>query len=264
MSAVTLKNELVHYEVFGRGPALILVHGWLGSWRYWIPTMQQLSTGYRTYALDLWGFGDSGKKPDLYAFDQQVALVGAFMDKLGITKAAMVGHALGAAVVVRFATKHPDQIARLMTVSLPVVGDASLNQRVTTTSPANWLERLVDKGRADYQAIKAEAGKADKDALRVSAQALSTTDWRPELGKLKAPCVLVHGQQDPLVHIPEESLFDGLNRNVHRVMLDDSRHFPMLDETSAFNRLVVDFLEAKDAKAISDLRAKKPWVRRVR
>lgn len=264
MSAVTLKHELVHYEVFGRGPALILIHGWLGSWRYWIPTMQQLSTSYRTYALDLWGFGDSGKKSDLYGFDQQVALVHAFMDKLGITKAALVGHALGAAVTVRFASQHPDQIARLMTVSLPVVGDASLNQRVTTTSPANWLEKLVDKNRADYQAIKAEAGKADQEALRVSAKTLSSTDWRPELKKLNVPCVLVHGQQDPLVHIPEESVFKDLNSHVHRVMLDDSRHFPMLDETTAFNRLMADFLQAKDADAISKLRPKKPWIRRVR
>lgn len=226
--------------------------------------MQRLSTGYRTYALDLWGFGDSGKKPTLYTLDQQVNLVAAFMDKLGITKAAVVGHALGAAVALRFASQHRAKVARLLTVSLPVVGDKSLDQRVTTTSPSSWLERLVDKDRADYQAIKTEADKADREALSVTAEALSTTDWRPELRELHVPCVLVHGQQDPLVHIPEEHLFDGLNNNVHRVMLDDSRHFPMLDETTAFNRLVVDFLRANDSDSMSELRPKKRWVRRVR
>lgn len=261
MSAVTVRNELVHYEVFGRGPALILIHGWLGSWRYWIPTMQQLSSGYRTYALDLWGFGDSGKKPDLYGSDEQVKLVKDFMNALGITKAALVGHALGAGVAVRFAARNPDLTARLMTISLPLVGDSALNQRVTTTSPVSWLERLVDKDRPDYQAIETEAEKADPEALRRSAADFSSTDWRPELKKLDTPAILVHGEQDPLVTVPEDGLFDGLNNNVQRVLLNDSRHFPMLDEAATFNRLLADFLDAKD---LSKLQLKKHWVRRVR
>ena len=63
MSALIVEDEVVHYEVLGRGRPLIFVHGWLGSWRYWIPTMQALSSEYRTYALDLWGFGDSATPP---------------------------------------------------------------------------------------------------------------------------------------------------------------------------------------------------------
>jgi len=261
MSAVTLKDELVHYEVFGRGPALILIHGWLGSWRYWIPTMQQLSASYRTYALDLWGFGDSGKRPSLYQFEQQVGLVRQFMESLGITKAAFVGHALGAAVSLRFAVENPNLTARLMTVSLPLVGDSGLIQRVTSTSPSAWLERLVDKNRPDYQAINEEATKADPEALRVSAEALSIQDWRPALSNLKTPYVLAHGEQDPLVNVPEDSLLNGLNSNIHRVLLNDSRHFPMLDEAATFNRLLADFLGAED---VSQLQLKKHWVRRVR
>ena len=40
MSVVLLNQEIVHYEVLGRGRPLILLHGWVGSWRYWIPVMQ--------------------------------------------------------------------------------------------------------------------------------------------------------------------------------------------------------------------------------
>src|SRR5512145_1266240 len=103
MSAITIENDLVHYEVLGRGRPVILVHGWLGSWRYWIPAMQQLSMKYRTYALDLWGFGESGKDPRRYDFEAQVALLEQFMEKMCITKAALVGHSLGASVVARYA-----------------------------------------------------------------------------------------------------------------------------------------------------------------
>ena len=59
MSAITIGGDLIHYEKLGRGRPVILVHGWIGSWRYWIPLMQKLHTSFSVYTLDLVGFGDS-------------------------------------------------------------------------------------------------------------------------------------------------------------------------------------------------------------
>ena len=42
MSAIVIENGLVHYEVIGRGKPVIFLHGWLGSWRYWMGTMEAL------------------------------------------------------------------------------------------------------------------------------------------------------------------------------------------------------------------------------
>jgi len=120
MSALTIDHDLVHYEALGRGRPVILLHGWLGSWRYWIPAMQQVSVKYRTYALDLWGFGESAKAPRLYGFEAQVRLLDEFMQRMGIAKAALVGHGLGAAIVTRFALQAPDRVPRLMAVSPPL------------------------------------------------------------------------------------------------------------------------------------------------
>jgi pimeloyl-ACP methyl ester carboxylesterase len=61
MSAIFIDGQLAHYEVIGRGKPVLFLHGWVGSWRYWVPTMQTISSTNRTYALDLWGFGDSAK-----------------------------------------------------------------------------------------------------------------------------------------------------------------------------------------------------------
>ncbi len=120
MSALTIENDLVHYEVLGRGRPVILLHGWLNSWRYWVPSMQQLSMKYRAYALDLWGYGDSSKDPAKLSLEAQVQLLADFMDKLGIPKAAFIGHSLGGAVMVRYALRHPERVARLMMISPPV------------------------------------------------------------------------------------------------------------------------------------------------
>lgn len=124
MSAITIDNELVHYEVLGRGRPVILIHGWLGSWRYWIPAMQHLSLSnkYRIYALDLWGFGDSQKNSARYGLTSQVTLLQQFMEKLGIEKAAIVGHALGAAIAIEFARLRPQTAPKMMLISPPLFG----------------------------------------------------------------------------------------------------------------------------------------------
>ena len=136
MSAITIENDLVHYEVLGRGRPVIFVHGWLGSWRYWVPTMQQLSMKYRTYALDLWGFGDSGKDAARYAFKDQVKLLYDFLDKMGMPKAALVGHSFGAAICLRFASQYPDKAPRVMLVSPPLFDLGGLEDGPGTPAPA--------------------------------------------------------------------------------------------------------------------------------
>jgi len=153
MSAITVDYDLVHYEVLGRGRPVILVHGWLGSWRYWIPAMQQISVKYRTYALDLWGFGESGKDPRRYAFDAQVRLLDHFMERMGIAKAALVGHGLGAAVVTRFALQAPDRVPRLMAVSPPLFWMPPAQETAPTPpAPSASAPRASGDGVVDSEA----------------------------------------------------------------------------------------------------------------
>ena len=126
MSAITIDDDLVHYEVLGRGKPIILLHGWLGSWRYWVPTMQQLSMKYRCYALDLWGFGDSAKDPARYSIERQTDLIEKFMDRMGIPRTVLVGHGLGAVLAAQFATnrKTAHKVYRLFVVSPPLFESA--------------------------------------------------------------------------------------------------------------------------------------------
>ncbi|MCA9915900.1 MAG: alpha/beta hydrolase, partial [Anaerolineae bacterium] len=63
MSAITINGDLVHYEKLGRGRPVILLHSWIGSWRYWVPLMQKLHLRYSVYSIDLVGYGDSVKNP---------------------------------------------------------------------------------------------------------------------------------------------------------------------------------------------------------
>lgn len=262
MSALIIDEEVVHYEVLGRGRPLIFVHGWLGSWRYWIPTMQALSAEYRTYAIDLWGFGDSGKASQRYPLDAQADLLQRFMDHLGILKAAFVGHALGGAVVMRFARKHAEWSDRAMGISLPL-RPAAISPRLTGNSAASLVEWLLGKG-PEVDPISREAAKADPLALETTVRAVMELDVRAELAALERPYLLVYGEKDPLIAPPEEGALTGLNGNVHGLGLEESRHFAMLDEPAKFNRLLADFLSLKAGESLTNLELKEEWRRRVR
>ncbi len=159
MSAITIENDLIHYEVLGRGRPVILVHGWLGSWRYWVSAMGHLSMKYRVYAIDLWGFGDSGRNTARYSFAMQVQLLEEFMDRLGIAKAALVGHDLGAAVIARFAVTHPDRVPRLLVVSPPLFATPEDSSPTTSLAPA--AAEAATKAGPEAQASGAANGPAD-------------------------------------------------------------------------------------------------------
>ena len=212
MSAITIGGDLIHYEVLGRGRPVLLLHGWVGSWRYWVPTMQQLQLKYRVYALDMYGFGDTGKNPQKYALDHQVQLLFEFMNSMAIPKAAFIGHGLGALVTAEFARLYPDKAPRILLVSTPLFDPGNLDKRVpagrTTISlthnrplnnpvpapapvsaPAAPTQPANDPGMLAPDSTIMNASSAMRAALleRQRAQTTSTTTGTPAAETPSAP-----------------------------------------------------------------------------
>lgn len=261
MSAVVIREKIVHYEVLGRGPPIIFLHGWLGSWRYWVPSMQTMSARYRTYALDLWGFGDTSNSPERYALQEQIELLKALLDYLGVARAALVGHALGGVIAIRFAARYPDYVARVMAISTPLAA-ITVNPRFANTSTEGLVDWLVGGGAAG-NAIAAEAGKTDRPVIETTLGDLQAIDLRTDLAEINAPCLLVHGERDPAIAAPQDEWLIGINSSsFHRINFEEARHFPMLENQPQFDRLLLDFLEAGDD--LASLRLKEEWKRRMR
>jgi pimeloyl-ACP methyl ester carboxylesterase len=260
MSAVIIDRELVHYEAIGRGKPIIFLHGWLGSWRFWWPTMQDLSPRYRTYAFDLWGFGDTSKLPAFYQFDAYVNLVQAFMDEMGIWQASLVGHSLGAILALRYASIEPERVDRVMAVALPTDVQATMTRLGASARGA--IDRILSRQQLDYQELVAEAGKADNNALAGSARAITGYNLRDDLRPVQAPVVLAYGERDPLVPPPDGGWFADLPPHMRQVLLSESRHFPMLEEAPKFTRLLIDFMDA--GTNLAQLELKEEWRRKIR
>lgn len=262
MSITTVGDKLIHYEAVGRGEPLIFIHGWLGSWRYWWPSMQSLSAHYRTFAFDLWGFGDSSKAPDNYTFAHYVEMVDQFMDRLGIARpATLVGHGLGAAVALRFAVQNPQDVRRLAAVALPVHG-AYIHDRLADDDADTFIARVLGKSNS-HPEIETELRKTDARAMNRSARELLDHDFGADLDAVACPVLLVFGEQDPVVEQPsgEHGRYRESGKMRAYVTLDACTHFPMLEEAAKFNRLLLDFARAN--RDLRELSPKEYWKRRT-
>ncbi len=262
MSAILIDDGVVHYEVLGRGRPVLLLHGWVGSWRYWIPSMQHAAMRFRAYALDFWGFGDTDHISERYTVEAQVALVAQFLIKLGIGRIALVGHGLGALVGMYFAQRWPDQVDRLMAIGLPDAYEAISPRllREDIASLASWLLTPTPS----TEAARIEAPKADPQAIVTSLEALRTMDVSGAFAHIQVPTLLVYGEKDPLIRLPSVLSLDNLPEHVHVVTFEASGHFPMLDEGSKFHRLLFDFLTLPSGESPRRLQLKEEWKRRVR
>jgi pimeloyl-ACP methyl ester carboxylesterase len=262
MSIVTLDDELIHYEVLGRGKPIFFLHGWVGSWRYWIPTMQAASSLYRAYALDFWGFGDTAKQPDRYTLDEQVRLIGSFMDALGIVKMPLVGHGLGAVVALEFTLRFPDQVDRLMLTGLPI-SNSAINARLKTDTVNELVDWLLAK-LPWIDSVRNEAVKTDPQAIQASFSDLQDLNLADLSMHMAVPCLFVHGQNDPAVELPPADLLLTLPDKTHGIIFEGSGHYPMLDEPAKYNRLLADFLSLPSGTSPRQLQLKEEWKRRIR
>jgi pimeloyl-ACP methyl ester carboxylesterase len=263
MSVVILQDETVHYEVLGRGKPLIFLHSWVGSWRYWIPAMQSASVSFRTYALDLWGFGDTAKNSSYYGTEKQVELIDLFMQEMGIGKIAIIGHGMGAVAGALFAARKQSLVDRLLTVALPN-GSQSLPPRLMSGSPAELADWLLTRS-PDSQPVRVEAPKADPRAVISSFANLQSLDLLALQERVRIPFLMVYGQNDPAIAAPDvQEPNSTLPEHIHQIVFEGSGHYPMLDEPAKFNRLLADFLSLGSGESPRQLQLKEEWRRRVR
>jgi pimeloyl-ACP methyl ester carboxylesterase len=269
MSIMVVDNQMVHYEVFGHGRPVLFLHGWLGSWRYWFPTMERVAENFRTYSFDFWGFGESRRQTTEENIKNYSDQVIRFIDELGIDNVLLVGHSMGGMVALKTAIDHPRRIGRVAAVGAPIVGDS-----------LSWLLKLTDRpvlaktfarlprlrrfmfnhflGETNDPAVKEildDSVKSSSTTLQRAVSSMWRTDLRPQLHRLTVPSLIVHGGRDEIVHPNQADLFDHIPA-AEVVVMPESRHFPFLDEADLFNDILIRFLKQDQPRTMPRVRVR--------
>ncbi len=113
----------------GRGPAVLLLHGFPESWYSWRHQLPALATaGFRTVAPDLRGYGGTDAPSDVDDYDiaHLAADATGLLDALGEATAVVVGHDWGAIIAWQLALLRPDRFRAVAALSVPYTGRAPL------------------------------------------------------------------------------------------------------------------------------------------
>jgi len=221
--------------------------------------MAYLGAFYRTYALDFWGFGESGKKRETYAVSDFVSLVDQFMEQLGIVHAPLVGHSMGGTVSLSVAIKYPERVSKVVVVGSPIVGSslAPLLKLAGYRPIAFMLFNMMGVFRAGmrlYSPIICKDPRfpemMDRDLSRTTVESflrsiasLRRTDLIPVLPQIKIPAMGMYGDKDVIVHpLQWQPMLAGIPHAVIE-RFPSAGHFMMLEEPTVFSQKLKAFLD---------------------
>lgn len=226
--------------------------------------MAYLGRYYRTYAMDFWGFGESGKKRETYAVQDFVSLVDQFMDRLGIVSAPLVGHSMGGTVSLSVALQYPQRVSKVVVVGSPIVGSslaiplklAGYHFIAMMLFNMMWAFRGGIRVASPFicsdprfpKMMDRDLSATTLESFLLSIASLRRTDLRPMLNQIKVPVLGMYGDRDNIVHPRQwQPLVQGVP-TAKVVRWEKAQHFPMLDTSEDFMEKLKNFLDEESGE----------------
>jgi proline iminopeptidase len=282
MNMRTADGRTLGYQRMGRGPVLVCHPGGPGFSSLYFGDLAGLWERFTLVLLNPRGTGGSGRPADprAYQIEDYVADLEELREHLGLETMMVLGHSHGGMVAQAYAARHPERIGRLVLAStLARFGkeqEAAMKEGMEKRSGQPWyadalaaleaeqegkfssdeeMAELVFRELPLYFAHygPAEAGYLDTlktetpnaDTLRLFNQEIfGTFDLRGELGSIKAPTLVITGEDDFICGpVCAGEIAEGV-KGSRKAIVGDSGHMIFVEQPEAFEREVAEFLES--------------------
>lgn len=268
---LAVNGVTLHVETAGRGPALVLLHGFTGGIDGWAPHLPALSTRYFTVAIEMLGHGgsDAPADPDRYRIEHATDDVLAVLDRLGLPRAAVLGYSMGGRVALFLATVAAERLTALVLESASpgimdpgeraarTEQDAARAEAIERDGVAAFVDRwerlplfaaqagLPAGARAALRAQRlAHPARGLANSLRGLGQGAQPSLWA-RLPTLAPPALVLAGALD--------TRYAALGREMRRrmptarlVVVPGAGHTVHLEQPEAFRQAVLEFLATVD------------------
>jgi len=269
---VPTNGTSLHVRVGGKGPAVVLLHGFGDTGDMWAPLAKVLVKDHTVIVPDLRGMGLSAHPDTGYTKKNQAVDIAGVMDALKVQKADLVTHDIGNMVGYALAAQYPARIARWVVIDAPLPGIGNWDNIIR--SPLLWhfnfrgpdVERLV-KGRERiyldrfWNELSADPKKIDEETRRhyaglyarphamhdafeqfgaFSQDALDNKALLAQGGKITMPVLAVGAEKSFGTGMADELRFVATDVTVG--VVPSSGHWIMEENPRATVKLVVEFL----------------------
>ena len=265
----------IHYVVDGKGPLVVMIHGFPDYWGTWKPLMAELNkAGYRTAALDLRGYNLSDKPAGeaAYAMPNLIGDVAAVIAAEGQKDAIVVGHDWGAAIAWQVVFNRPALVNKLVIMSVPhPVGFArelatNADQQRNSAYARNFQQPGAEK---NLTAEGLAAWVKDPKEKPGYVEAFKRSDFTamlnyyranyPRIGpgapppppqapppQIKVPVLVLHGMKDTALNAAGHAgVWNHVDADTTLVMIPGAAHFLQHDAEALTNRTIRDWLNAR-------------------
>ena len=235
----------IHYESFGEGKPIILVHGfplsmdlnWVGT--NWVETLQPLR---RVVGLDCRGFGESDKPhdPEAYGIENMAGDVLRLMDHLSIDKADLFGYSMGSMISAYLLIDHSE---RFTTVILGGAGDLfAPGREEQMRKSADYLlvddpSQITDPFGKTFRTIADGIPNNDRLALAACAQRLFEPVEPADFADVDIPVLVISGADDT-----SPAAMAAATPGAKLVLIPDTNHFTVIPD-QRFKDAVLAFLK---------------------
>jgi len=224
----TRDDVAIHYNDWGTGKPVVLIHGWPLSGAMWEYQATFLAAqGLRVIAYDRRGFGESGKPYSGYDYDTFAEDLAALMEGLDLKGATLVGFSMGGGEVARYLARHGSaRVAKAVLVSavtpflvktpdhedgVPRDTFDEMTRNLTDDRPAflsTFGKGFFGAGMLNFTVTSEILQWASNLALQASpkatldcVRAFSETDFRNDMRAFDVPTLVIHGDADATVPI---------------------------------------------------------------
>jgi pimeloyl-ACP methyl ester carboxylesterase len=260
----TINGARIHHERSGTGPALVLIHAGVADSRMWDPQVSALEKHFDVIRADTRGFGKSELPPEPWSSSRDVV---GLMDELGVKRAHLIACSIGGSAAIDIAIEHADRVSRVVLVSSGVGGmdfGTKYDELFLEVEAADKAGDLVGINEAEMRLwldgprrlhgyvkqplrdlfLDMNGLSLGNDFTSAPRQAI-TPPAVGRLGEIKAPTLVVIGDEDLPTIMDAADLLMSSVPNVRKAVIHDAAHLPNLEHPEEFNRVVLDFLLAE-------------------
>lgn len=211
MPFIECDGGLVHYEEFGEGRPLVVLHGITSCIKYWWNFLEKLPPGIRAVAIDSRGHGYSDPSPRrLITVPMLADDVARVLDTVGVRRAVVMGLSMGGMIAQEFAHRYPQRVSGLVLVdTLPSLELLGWKARIIFPGVFSYL-RFVFKpfarflirwieprlSRAQMETVLDHMYRADHRTLSAIWRGMKPWDSRPWLPEIRCPTLVIVGEED--------------------------------------------------------------------
>lgn len=253
----------LHYEEYGQGPPVLLLHGLGSSTCDWEHQRKALAAGYKVILFDLRGHGRSDRPRGPYSIAGFAEDVIELLAHLQLEKIHLVGISMGGMVAFQIAADHPQRLLSLTIVnSSPEVKANSLASALQIGK--RWLfsrllgmesiGRMIGKLLFPYpgqEALREQVVERwrlnDKHAYLASLDAIIGWGVRDRLATIRCPVLVISADQD-YTPVAQKQAYVAELPNARLVVIADSHHATPIDQPERFNECLLEFLDSHPAQ----------------